>query len=213
MKTSRKENNRIELHRHLDASVRLSTLLELAQKKGLEGQSTGLDAFGAKFLLREPMKDLGAVLSKFDLFPRVFDRPETLERVAFEACEDVWNEGTQSVEFRFSPEFVCTHSKLKWADVLDAFDLLERERRAPYEYFNVGTTDHITVREIADIVVRELGLSNVTYEFTGGPRGWKGDVPVYRLDTSKIRSRGWASKYSSEGAVTDAVRSMIGETA
>ncbi|HRI72419.1 MAG TPA: NAD-dependent epimerase/dehydratase family protein [Polyangium sp.] len=98
-------------------------------------------------------------------------------------------------------------------DVLDAFALLERERRAPYEYFNVGTTDHITVREIADIVVRELGLSGVNYEYTGGARGWKGDVPVYRLDTSKIRARGWASKYTSEGAVTDAIRAMIGETA
>jgi UDP-glucose 4-epimerase len=97
-------------------------------------------------------------------------------------------------------------------DVLDAFDLLERERRGPYEYFNVGTMDHITVREIADIVVRELRLSNVTYEYTGGARGWKGDVPVYRLDTSKIRSRGWASRYSSEEAVTDAIRSMIRET-
>lgn len=98
-------------------------------------------------------------------------------------------------------------------DVLDAFALLEQERRGPYEYFNVGTTDHITVREIADIVVREMNLSNVTYEFTGGARGWKGDVPVYRLNTSKIRARGWASKYSSEGAVTDAIRSMIRETA
>jgi UDP-glucose 4-epimerase len=97
-------------------------------------------------------------------------------------------------------------------DVLDAFDLLERERRGPYEYFNVGTMDHITVREIADIVVRELRLSNVTYEYTGGARGWKGDVPVYRLDTSKIRSRGWASRYSSEEAVTDAIRAMIRET-
>lgn len=98
-------------------------------------------------------------------------------------------------------------------DVLDAFALLELERRGPYEYFNVGTTDHITVREIADIVVREMNLSNVTYEFTGGARGWKGDVPVYRLNTSKIRAQGWASKYSSEGAVTDAIRSMIRETA
>lgn len=99
------------------------------------------------------------------------------------------------------------------SDVLDAFALLEGERQGPYEYFNVGTTDHITVREIADIVVREMGLSNVTYEYTGGARGWKGDVPVYRLNTSKIRSRGWASKYTSEGAVTDAIQSMIRETA
>jgi UDP-glucose 4-epimerase len=98
-------------------------------------------------------------------------------------------------------------------DVIDAFVLLERDKRAAYEIFNVGTTDAVTVREIADIVVEQMRLAGVRYEFTGGPRGWSGDVPVYRLDSSKVRSRGWASRRTSREAVTHAVRSMIEETA
>ncbi len=96
-------------------------------------------------------------------------------------------------------------------DVLDAFMLLEGERAPGYDYFNVASQDHLTVRDVADIVVAGMGLKNVKYEFTGGSRGWKADVPVYRLDTAKIRSRGWANARNSRQAVEAAVQSMIAD--
>ena len=65
-----------ELHRHLDVSVRLSTLLELAKERGFVGQSTSLEGFRRDFVLHDPMKDLGAVLAKFTLYQQVLDRPE-----------------------------------------------------------------------------------------------------------------------------------------
>ena len=94
-------------------------------------------------------------------------------------------------------------------DVLAAFRLMEREQPGGYDVFNVGTEDSLTVREIADIVVERMGLSGVRYEFTGGARGWKADVPVYQLDTRKIRGRGWSSRRDSREAVTAAVDAMI----
>lgn len=120
-----------ELHRHLDVSLRLSTLLELAQTRGLEAQSTSLEAFQKKIVLTKPLSDLNAVLATFQLFPKVLDRPEVLERVAFEAAEDCWNEGTRKIEFRFSPSFVTDASGLSWDDVLTGFERgLERARKA-----------------------------------------------------------------------------------
>jgi len=112
----------VELHRHLDASFRPATLLELAQVGGFEAQSTSLEAFKEKFLLRQPFGDLNQVLAEFALFQKVLDRPEVLERVAFEAVLDCALEGTHAVELRFSPSFVCGHSKLAWHDALDAFE-------------------------------------------------------------------------------------------
>jgi UDP-glucose 4-epimerase len=94
-------------------------------------------------------------------------------------------------------------------DVLAAFRLMEREQPAGYDVFNVGTEDSLTVHQIADIVVERMGLSGVRYEFTGGARGWKADVPVYKLDTRKIRGRGWSSRRNSREAVTAAVDAMI----
>lgn len=112
-----------ELHRHLDASLRLSTLLELAQARGLEPQSTSLDHFREKFILNTPQFNLDTVLSKFNLFQQVLDSPEVLERVAEEAVQDCYQEGTRQVEFRFSPSFVCElNPHLSWKDVLFSFD-------------------------------------------------------------------------------------------
>ena len=100
-------------------------------------------------------------------------------------------------------------------DVLDAV-VLVAERvpdDVPYDVFNVATDDYITVNTIADIVVRELGLSSseVRFAHTGGDRGWKGDVPKVMFDVTKIKELGWRSKRTSAEAIRDSVRAMIVE--
>ncbi|MGA2257558.1 MAG: NAD-dependent epimerase/dehydratase family protein [Thermoguttaceae bacterium] len=96
-------------------------------------------------------------------------------------------------------------------DVVAAMLLMQARQTHGYEYYNVGTEDSLLVREIAEIVAAEWGLTEVKYEFTGGARGWRADVPVYRLDTSKIRVLPWRSHRNSREAVVAAVRSLIAE--
>ncbi len=86
-------------------------------------------------------------------------------------------------------------------------------RKEDVEIFNLGSEDWIEVRRIAEIVVEELGLSNVKFEFTGGigGRGWKGDVKFMRLSIEKIKSYGWRPKYNSEEAVRLTARNLIRE--
>jgi UDP-glucose 4-epimerase len=98
-------------------------------------------------------------------------------------------------------------------DVVAAMLFLQQQQSTGYAYYNVGSEDHLLVRDIADIVVAEMGLKNVKYEYTGGSRGWRADVPVYRLDTSKIRRLGWKNKLNSREAVVAAVRALLGEIA
>lgn len=111
-----------ELHRHLDVSIRTTTLLRLAQERGLETQSTSLERFREKLIIRKPMTDLNAVLGQFTFFQKVLDRPETLEQVAYEVVEDCRAEGTRKVELRFSPSFVCQYSHLPWEAALAGFE-------------------------------------------------------------------------------------------
>ena len=59
------------------------------------------------------------------------------------------------------------------------------------------------------MVVEMLELSDVVYEYTGGDRGWKGDVPVVRLNSDKIRALGWDNEYTSAEAMKKAIRTMI----
>jgi len=127
-----------ELHRHLDVSLRLSTLLRLAQERGLEAGSTSLERFAEKVQLRKPLSDLSTVLATFGLFQHVLDRPEVLEEVAFEVVEDCWNEGTRLVELRFSPSFVCQLSKLRWEDALDGFHAGVTRALATYPGMKAG---------------------------------------------------------------------------
>lgn len=98
-------------------------------------------------------------------------------------------------------------------DVLAAITTVDAATGACYDVFNVATEDYITVREIADLAVRISGLdpSSVRYEFTGGDRGWKGDVPVVRFDCSKIKALGWRCRRTSAEAVSDAMAAMLEE--
>jgi len=79
--------------------------------------------------------------------------------------------------------------------------------------FNVATGDYITVTEIADLAVDCAGLekSDVRYVYSGGDRGWKGDVPVVRLNTDRIRKLGWNNRYSSADALRQSLMAMLDE--
>jgi len=94
-------------------------------------------------------------------------------------------------------------------DVIDAVLTASASTDVAYQVYNVATGDYITVREIADLVVDCLGLGRVTYQFTGGDRGWKGDVPIVRLNTDRIRRLGWANRWSTAEALRQSLLGMI----
>jgi len=93
-------------------------------------------------------------------------------------------------------------------DILEAMFRADQVSRQKFDVFNVATDDSITVREIADIVCQVAGLQKVRYRFTGGDRGWKGDVPVIRFDCRKILKTGWRPQRNSRTAITEAIRAM-----
>ncbi len=75
--------------------------------------------------------------------------------------------------------------------------------------FNIGSEDWVDVTTIADIIVREMGLSHVKYRFTGGERGWVGDVPRMQLGVTKLKALGWKPDTGSLESVEVAVRAML----
>jgi UDP-glucose 4-epimerase len=78
--------------------------------------------------------------------------------------------------------------------------------------FNIGSEDQTSVREIAGMVVDEMGLRDVRMHYTGGVdggRGWKGDVKNMLLDIEKIKKTGWRPKYNSAESIRRTVRSLL----
>ncbi|MCU0373647.1 MAG: NAD-dependent epimerase/dehydratase family protein [Ignavibacteria bacterium] len=94
-------------------------------------------------------------------------------------------------------------------DVLSAIRLVEKNFLKGYSYFNVSTEDYITVKEIAEIVIELMNLGEVVCKFGNSDRGWKGDVPVVRLNSEKIRNLGWKNKLTSREAIMHSVSAML----
>ena len=83
--------------------------------------------------------------------------------------------------------------------------------KEPLNYFNLGCEGATTVREIAGFVIDALGLKGVKVEYTGGARGWPGDVPQVRLDCTKMERLGWKAKLGSNQAVRRAAQEIAEE--
>jgi len=86
----------------------------------------------------------------------------------------------------------------------------KEEDKNKVNIFNIGTEDMINVKRIAEIVCEEMHTSTKPeFKFTGGKRGWKGDVPIMLLDVSKLNELGWKQRYNSEEAVRKAIRDLL----
>ena len=92
-----------ELHCHLDGSLRVSTILELATQQKVQLPTNNKQDLHDILAIKGKMKNLEEYLEKFDITLSVLQTPESLSRVAFELAEDCWNDGILYVEVRYCP--------------------------------------------------------------------------------------------------------------
>jgi UDP-glucose 4-epimerase len=74
-----------------------------------------------------------------------------------------------------------------------------------YNVYNLGSESRTKVYEIAQMVIEEMKLDS-KIEYTGGDRGWIGDVPEFRYDLTKIHTLGWSAKHNSNDSVRLAIK-------
>jgi len=124
----------------------------------------------------------------YDFVRRLLERPGELR---------ILGDGSQSKSY------------IHVSDVIAAILTLTDQGWSGFEVFNAGTGDHVTVAEIAALVVRRMGLTGVRYEYGRDARGWKGDVPVVRLRSDKLIARGWVCRHNSVEALLDSIDANI----
>lgn len=94
-------------------------------------------------------------------------------------------------------------------DCVEAMLFSRKERQKDQiDIYNIGSEDWITVKEIAKIVCGKMKVKP-RFNFTGGKKGWMGDVPLMRLDISKIKGLGWAPKYNSRESVDRVMQETV----
>lgn len=85
----------------------------------------------------------------------------------------------------------------------------EHDRERPVDIYNLGSPVTLTVTEIARIVCEEMGLDGAAFRYTGGERGWPGDVPKVDFDVSKMAALGWRATRTSAEAVRACARRLL----
>ena len=99
-------------------------------------------------------------------------------------------------------------SYLHVEECVDAIRHVVEHADDAHNVYNLGTRTTTSVNRIADIVADEMGV-NPEYEYTGGDRGWTGDVPKMRLSVEKLAALGWEPPLSSDGSVRKAARQLV----
>eukprot|EP01128_Nolandella_sp_AFSM9_P008546 TRINITY_DN524_c0_g1_i3.p1 TRINITY_DN524_c0_g1~~TRINITY_DN524_c0_g1_i3.p1 ORF type:complete len:394 (-),score=86.45 TRINITY_DN524_c0_g1_i3:86-1111(-) len=110
-----KEMPKVELHKHLEGSVRYSTLLELTKA------NTGKELVKADAISDRPTDDLTGFLARFWVHQDVFNTYPNIERLAYEFVEDAHRDNTKILEMRYSPFFCAiNHPELTFEGIHEA---------------------------------------------------------------------------------------------
>jgi adenosine deaminase len=123
---------KVELHRHLELSLRPSTIKELAPRIGISIPDE--KTYQRYFVINKPMHDLGSVLNKFLDTQKLLATTEILERVTYEICEDAYKkENIHVLELRYAPTFIRQgHEDMSFDDIHQA--IVKGMNRAMSDY-------------------------------------------------------------------------------
>lgn len=139
-----------DLHRHLEGSLRLSTLVDIAQEHGVDLPSYNLEDLRPYVQITDDPADFHRFLEKFRLLRRFYKTPEAVARVAYEAVADAAADNVRYLELRFNPAALARTQGFSFEEVTDW--VIDAVDQAQKDY-------PITVKLIATIV-RHEGVEN-----------------------------------------------------
>ena len=94
---------KVELHCHLDGSLRISSILDIAKKEGIKLPSYELESLKPYLKTGKKRGTLEDYIKRFDITLSVMQTPKSLKRIAYELIEDVAKENVRYIEVRYSP--------------------------------------------------------------------------------------------------------------
>jgi len=169
-----------------------------ATKLACEAMINGyVRSFGLQALMLRPANIIGSGGTHgviLDFIRKLKANPKELE---------ILGDGTQQKSYLHVSDFIEAVVKSYRYFVDNSLDL---------EIYNAGSYDSTNVKEIAKVVMEEMGLKNVNIRFTSGAaggRGWVGDVKIMLLAISKLANLGWSPSLNSREAVKLAAHELL----
>ncbi len=165
-----------DLHCHLDGSMRLGTILQLAEKQRVKLPADDTAGLAKAIHLGERCKDLVEYLKAFDITCSVLQTEDALERAAFELAEDAARENVWHLEVRYAP-ILHTRRGLSLARVNDA--VIAGLKRAGRQYdittgvilCGIRNMDPRDSHRLAELAVAYKGKGVVAFDLAGGEAG------------------------------------------
>jgi adenosine deaminase len=111
---------KVDLHRHLEGAIRLQTIIDLYREAGQPLAAETPEELAPEAQVLRPMSSLAEVLTYFAVAQGAFRDDAAVERIAFEAVEDLAHDNVRLAELRFSPEFLCKPFELDWDRAMEA---------------------------------------------------------------------------------------------
>lgn len=155
---------KIDLHVHLDGSLRLSTIMELAEKQKVELPANDAEGLRRAMNLGQNCGSLVEYLKAFDVTLRVLQTAEALTRAAFELAEDAHAENVRYMEVRYAP-MLHTRKGLKLTTVVEA--VLEGLRAAQEKYGIESNVIICGIRNVSTESSLEMAELAVAYKNRG----------------------------------------------
>jgi adenosine deaminase len=156
---------KIDLHRHLEGSLRLSTLAEIAHQHGVDLPSWSLEELRPYVQVMDDTPDFHGFLAKFKLLRRFYSSREAVMRVAYEAVADAAADNIHYLELRFNPVALSLSQGFSFEDVVDWVILATNQAQQDHPIqsrliVQIGRHEPQYARQLAEIAVdrQEKGI-------------------------------------------------------
>ncbi|RDY23725.1 adenosine deaminase [Romboutsia maritimum] len=123
---------KIELHCHLDGSVRLDTIIDIAKKENIKLPSEDINELSSLVKVPSNCTSLVEYLKRFDLPNKIMQTKESLRRISFELLEDAQRENVKYLEIRFAP-MLHLQRELTISEVIESVICGMKEAQEKYD--------------------------------------------------------------------------------
>ena len=172
--------------------------------------------------LLEPISNYGAAKCAFEMYLSSYSTLYDMSAVSLRFANIIGPRLTHGVIFDLFMKLKQNPTKLavfgsgkqekSYLDISDAIEavfLLQKQLSAGYLPVNISSRERLTVSKIVEIIREGLNLKDLEVQYTGGERGWPGDVPATDLDIGLLRSLGWEPKVQIESGVQQYLKWLV----